>query len=490
MYGERGVIGLRKENKSIWERRVALTPQQVQKLVQSGVKVLVESSSLRCYSDSEYQKVGAEVTEDISSASLIIGIKEVPSESLIPNRNYMFFSHVIKAQPYNMPMLDSVLAKNVTLIDYECIVDENNQRVVAFGKFAGNAGMIDFLQGLGKFLLMRQISSPFIYLGMSYNYPSLSNALEALKQVGDLIETEGLPDQLVPMIFGITGTGRCSQGAQKILKQLPHEFISPEDLENFNPGSQAKHKVYVVVFGTSHLVENRTTGTFDREEYRNYPGEYKAIFGTKYAKKLSVVVHTTYWEPLSPQLLKREDILGGDSRLLGVCDISCDLSGGVEFCRKFTTPESPFYLYEAEGDKVHSFLEKYAMDSLLYHSMDFLPSELPRDASQYFGKKLMPMITELASVDPEVPLMSLKVRSEISKAVIACRGELTPAFTYIQQMRSDSNGNKASKNIVAQILEEKPDLLDEIENASFGHMEVSEAFKKALGKLKEAFNSI
>jgi alpha-aminoadipic semialdehyde synthase len=155
MEGERGVIGIRKENTNRWERRVAVIPEHVAELVAQGIRVLVEPSTLRCYPDREYEKAGAEITEDLSPAQLIIGVKEVPIERLIPNHTYLFFAHVFKAQLYNMPLLDAMLSKNIRMLDYEkiCAVEPPNERLVAFGRYAGIVGIQDFMVGLGNFLL-------------------------------------------------------------------------------------------------------------------------------------------------------------------------------------------------------------------------------------------------------------------------------------------------------------------------------------------------
>lgn len=194
MEGNQGVIGLRRETKTYWERRVAITPRDVNILVSEGIRVLVQPSPTRCFSDIEFQKAGAELTEDLTEAKLIIGIKEVPISELIPDRTYVFFSHTLKGQPYNMPLLDSLLEKRIRLIDYECIREANppHNRLVAFGQFAGNAGVIDFIQGLGRFLLMRNISTPFILQGYSYMYRSLADAIQNIKNIGEIIQKEGV----------------------------------------------------------------------------------------------------------------------------------------------------------------------------------------------------------------------------------------------------------------------------------------------------------
>ena len=121
-----------------------------------GVRVLIQPSNRRIFCDHEYADAGAELTEDLSPASTIFAVKEVPLPVLLPDRTYVFFSHTIKAQPYNMPLLDAVLHRRVRLIDYEAIVEggkKGAKRLVAFGFYAGAAGAIDYLRGLGQRLL-------------------------------------------------------------------------------------------------------------------------------------------------------------------------------------------------------------------------------------------------------------------------------------------------------------------------------------------------
>ena len=206
-------IGLRREDKSVWERRVALTPSNVSAILKSspGFRIIVQPSQTRIFTDREFKENGAEIDEDLSPCNLIIGVKEVGIEHLLPNRSYMFFSHVIKGQPYNMPLLDSILEKKISLFDYEKITDEKGKRLVAFGEFAGIAGVIDFLAGLGLLLLKRQIGTPFLNVDVSYKYLNLDEAKDDIRAVGEKIKMEKIPMDLVPMVFAVTGTGIFSQ---------------------------------------------------------------------------------------------------------------------------------------------------------------------------------------------------------------------------------------------------------------------------------------
>lgn len=155
------VIAIRREDQSVWERRAALGPSKVQRLTRAGVKVIVQPSNRRAYQAQSYLAAGAHIQEDISSASVIFGVKQVPIDQLIPNKTYCFFSHTIKAQEGNMPMLDAILEKNIRLLDYEKLT-KNGQRVVAFGKYAGVAGMVNILHGLGLRLLALGHHTPFM----------------------------------------------------------------------------------------------------------------------------------------------------------------------------------------------------------------------------------------------------------------------------------------------------------------------------------------
>lgn len=184
-----------RECKNQWERRCSLTPSEVKVLVEQGVKVLVQPSTVRCYSEDEFEEVGAKIQDDITEASVIFGVKEVPIENLIPNKTYFFFSHTIKAQDYNMPLLDKLLENNIRMVDFERICDAgpNPQRLVAFGRYAGIAGAFDFLRGVGEFLLKKNYQTPFVFLGSSYMYEDYEAMCEALKRVHKNIVKGGIP---------------------------------------------------------------------------------------------------------------------------------------------------------------------------------------------------------------------------------------------------------------------------------------------------------
>ena len=82
-------------------------------------------------------------------------------------------------------------------------------------------------------------------------------------------------------------------------------------------------------------------------------------------------------------------------RLVGLCDISCDREGSVEFLTEFTSIESPFYVYDCETGKHDKSLDACKKAGILFHAVDHLPSECPLEASAHFGDKLLPFVPAL-----------------------------------------------------------------------------------------------
>lgn len=193
----------------------------------------------------------------------------------------MFFSHTIKAQPYNMPLLDKILEKKINLVDYECIRQDGN-RLVAFGRFAGIAGACDFMRGIGEFLLEKNLQTFFLNVCSSFMYLDLADMIEGIKKVGKNIETKGLPEELAPYVFAVTATGRTAQGALELLEYLPHEYVTADQLADL-PADNSK--VYICNLTAKDLYEPiDPEKQFNKEEYYDEPEKYKSKFHTYYDK--------------------------------------------------------------------------------------------------------------------------------------------------------------------------------------------------------------
>ena len=200
-----GSLGIRREGKSKWERRAPLAPQQVRTLLGEGLSVVVQPSPTRVFSDEEYRLAGAKLDEDLSGCNAVFGVKEMPVNLFRENGTYAFFSHTIKGQPYNIEMLEALMAKRCQLIDYEKVCDDAGRRLVFFGRFAGLAGMLDSLWALGLRLEHEGLHTPFSELQPAFEYDSLEEAKDAIRALGSRIKAGGLPEQLAPLIVGFLG---------------------------------------------------------------------------------------------------------------------------------------------------------------------------------------------------------------------------------------------------------------------------------------------
>lgn len=435
-----GVIGIRREDKNRWERRVPLSPEQVRRLIASGIRVIVQPSNIRCWADNEYLEAGAEVNEDLSEAATVLAVKEVPADLLIPDRTYVFFSHTIKAQPYNMALLDTIIEKNIRLIDYEKITDSNNARLVRFGPWAGVAGTIDILAALGDRLLAKGFSTPFLYCAFARTYRTVGDAQEAIKNVGKIIERVGLPADLCPFVIGITGTGSVATGAKQILELLPHKYITASELpELLKTPEQNRKTVYLCVTTAEDMVVPvDRSKRFDKKEYYAHPELYEPVFHENVMPHLSVIVNCMYWEPRFPRICTKQQVydllMQKRLRLIAVSDISCDPEGSIEFFVKTTTISDPLYVYNVNTGGVSSDIEA---EGILFLGVDHLPAELPFQSSEFFGESLLPFLPRLARSDSSVPYedMQKDLPPELFRAVMTCHRSLTPPYQYILELR-------------------------------------------------------
>ncbi|EGD76105.1 hypothetical protein PTSG_00811 [Salpingoeca rosetta] len=440
--GRRGVIAVRRETKNRWERRAPLVPKHVRKLKRMGFRVLVQPSDMRVFTNEQYARAGAELVEDLSAASVVLGVKEVPLSELHPNKTYVCFSHTIKAQEGNMGMLDDILSKNIRLIDYECMLDENKKRVIGFGKFAGIAGMIDLLRGLGDRLLGLGYSNPFLGMGYMDYFHSVAAAKTALQLVGNNILINGTPKAVAPMIFGFTGTGNVTQGALEIFEQLPHEYITAKDLEVVI-ASGDPNTLYGIKLQREDLVQHKDPTqrvTFDKNHYNSNPDEYEPIFHTKIAPHISALVHGMYWDARFPRLLTCDQMRAlhntGTSRLIAIADISADPNGSIEFTRECTTIDRPYEVYNPNTD---TSVFDWEAEGILLGSVDNLPAEIPVEASIHFGDLLVDYIPELARSDMTLPFeQQTDIGDTLRNAIITAHGKLTPRYEYIANLRREN----------------------------------------------------
>ncbi|ELW65550.1 Alpha-aminoadipic semialdehyde synthase, mitochondrial [Tupaia chinensis] len=444
----KAVLALRREDVNAWERRAPLAPKHIKGITNLGYKVLIQPSNRRAIHDKEYVKAGGILQEDISEACLILGVKRPPEEKLMPRKTYAFFSHTIKAQEANMGLLDEILKQEIRLIDYEKMVDHRGTRVVAFGQWAGVAGMINILHGMGLRLLALGHHTPFMHIGMAHNYRNSSQAVQAVRDAGYEISLGLMPKSIGPLTFVFTGTGNVSKGAQEIFNELPCEYVEPHELKEVSQTGDLR-KVYGTVLSRHHHLVRKTDGVYDPVEYDKYPERYISRFNTDIAPYTTCLINGIYWEQNTPRLLTRQDaqsllapgkfsVAGVEGcpalphKLVAICDISADTGGSIEFMTECTTIERPFCMYDADQHIIHDSVEG---SGILMCSIDNLPAQLPIEATECFGDMLYPYVEEMILSDATQPLESQNFSPVVRDAVITSNGTLPDKYKYIQKLR-------------------------------------------------------
>lgn len=429
-------IGIRHEDKYAMERRAPLTPKHVDRLVKGKkLDIIVQHSDKRVFTEEEYLKAGARMAKDLKKCSVIFGVKEMPLSFFEEDKTYVFFSHVIKGQPYNMPMLRKMMEKKCNLIDYEKIVDDQGKRLIFFGKYAGLAGMINSLWSMGLRLKEAGIKTPFQHIRQAHTYASLDEAKKVISQVGQEIAENGLPEELRPFTVAFTGYGNVSAGAQEILGLLPVKEISPEKLLTLKRRAHLPNNlIYKIVFKEEDLVEPVEPDTeFDLQEYYTNPQNFRSVF-EKYVPHLDMLVNCIYWDKRYPRLLTRdfaEKLFSkGIPRLRVIGDISCDVNGSIEFTEKGTEIEDPIFVYHPD---TRTYTMGHKGEGILVMAVDILPSELPRDSSAGFADVLVNFVKPIADCDFDEEFEDLDLPRPIKKGLILHKGHLTPDFEYLER---------------------------------------------------------
>lgn len=392
-------IGILKETKIPIDKRTPFSPKQVQ-IIQNNypdIDIVVQASNLRCYSDSEYRSNNIVVTNDMNDCDILFGVKEVDYSTLIPGKTYIFFSHTAKKQPHNRKLLQEIVKKNITLIDYEYLVDDKNVRFVAFGFWAGVVGAYNGIIGLGIRNKLFDIEPAHKFS----NYSELKLILHKL--------------QIPAIKILITGEGRVATGTEEILKELGIMQINVIDFLN----SQFQQPVYCKI-GPKDYVKHKDGNKFDFNHFIHHPSEYISDFN-KYCKVTDVYMACHYWDPKSPVLITNEIIQNNDFKISLIADISCDQNGPIASTIRSSTIEKPFYGYDK---KKNIETDPFSEDAITVMAVDNLPGELPRDASEDFGDRLIAYILDV--------LINNNKSKIIDRATIVKGGVLTLKFNYLK----------------------------------------------------------
>ena len=392
-------LGIIREGKIPVDRRVPFSPDQAKEIMQKfpHVEIVCQRSSIRCFTDLEYEKLGVKIVHDVRDCDILMGIKEVPINNLILDKTYLFFSHTIKKQPHNRPLLQAILKKNITLIDYEVLEDTKGNRLVAFGRYAGIVGTYNC----------------FWMYGIRYKLYSLRRAQEC-RDYNDL-KTEFSKIKLPPIKIVLTGSGRVGKGAEKVLKDIGIKKVNPHDFLNI----EFNEPVYVQL--SSSAYHSRNDGKeFNRDEFHKSPEQYKSEF-LKFAHVADILINGAYWNPNAPLLFTKEDMTEPAFKIKIVADISCDINGSVPATIKATDVSDPVYDYNPITQTAEAPFSSENFISIM--AVDNLPCELPRSASEDFGRDL---------IDKVLPaLLVVDQEGIIANATIAHQGKLTEHFSYL-----------------------------------------------------------
>jgi saccharopine dehydrogenase (NAD+, L-lysine forming) len=392
-------IGLIREGKSPADNRVALTPAQCKWIHMNypDIKVIVQQCSTRSFTDKEYEMARVEVKDSVDECDILMGIKEVPVNMLVPNKKYLFFSHTKKLQPYNQKLLKAIIAKNITLIDYECLEHEDGKRIIGFGFFAGIVGAHNGMVSFGK------------RTGL-YNLEKVNSS----KNLQHLIHTYfGL--KLPPIKIAVTGSGRVAHGILEIMNLLGiHEVEPDEYLEK-----EFAYPVYVHLKGAD-LYVHKKDGSYSRNDFHSNPVNYNCIF-SKYISNTDILMNGIYWEKNIPRLFELDAIGKENFRIQTIADITDDVNGSVPCNVGDSTIEDPIY---GVDKKTYKRTEPYLPGSIDMMAVGNLPNELPRDASRYFGEQLIKFVMkDLVEGGSET----------IERATIIKSGKLTSHFDYMKE---------------------------------------------------------
>lgn len=392
-------IGLIREGKTPPDTRVALTPQQCADVLKlyPQIQLVAEPSPNRAFSDQEYTDAGLQLQANLNDCDVILGIKEVPIDKLIPGKTYFFFSHTKKKQPYNQKLMHALIEKKIRMIDYEALTYDDGARILGFGFFAGvvgaHNGLMTYGQKTKKFSLIP-----------AHACKDMQEMLHQYRYV-----------KLPPVKIAVTGSGRVTAGLLEIMHHWDIESVEPEDFLV----KEYDYPVYTLLKG-ANLYENKNTGTYSREDFHHHPELYRCKF-EPFTRAADILMNGIYWDKTVPRLFEKTDVNKPGFRMNVISDVTCDEDGSVPINMGASTIADPVYGIDKESlQKVAPFQNTTATIDVM--AVDNLPNELPRDASKHFGEHIIKYIL------PEL----LAAQSTILERATICRdGKLSSYFEYL-----------------------------------------------------------
>jgi alanine dehydrogenase len=388
-----------KERKNPPDRRVVFSPEKLKELKARfpQAQITVESSDIRVFSDEQYKEAGFDVTDDVSNCDVMIGVKEVPIDALIPNKKYFFFSHTIKKQPYNRKLLQAILEKNIELYDHEVITQENGNRLIGFGRYAGIVGAYN----------------GFRAWGLRFNSFELPKAEMLSDQQALIDELNAI--QLPKMKILLTGNGKVASGAKEMLDAMSIQQVPVEEYLN-----ETFHEPVYCLIDVLDYNKRKDGKVIDNFDFYHHPEAYESDF-MRFAKVTDYFIAGHFFGDGSPFLFTRQDAKSENFNIQVVADVSCDIDGPVASTIRPSTIENPVYGYHANTESEVDFNKK---DAITVMAVDNLPCELPKDASEGFGELFLEhVIPAFYNGDKDGILARAKMTEQ---------GRLTERYQYLQ----------------------------------------------------------
>jgi saccharopine dehydrogenase (NAD+, L-lysine forming) len=392
-------LGLIREGKTPPDKRVVLSPLQCKQIIDKHphIAIVVEKSSVRKYPDADYENLGITVVDDMTNCDILLGVKEVPKEMLIPNKTYFFFSHTIKKQPYNRQLLQEIVQKKIRLIDWETLTDSNKTRLIGFGKYAGIVGTYN----------------GFLTYGKRFNLYELkpANLCEDRNELNEELQKVKLP----PIKIAITGNGRVANGAIEILEQAGIKKVSPQEYLH----QQFDEPVYTQLSSGDYF-KTKDGSAFDKSKFYADSSSFESDF-FKWAKITDLFLPCHFWKKGNPLIISKEELAHPLFNIKVIADISCDIHEPIASTIRPSTIANPIYGVDKKTLQEVPFNQEGAVTVM---AVDNLPCELPKNASEDFGVEFIEKIfPHLLNGDAE---------GVLKRATITENGSLTPNFAYLQ----------------------------------------------------------
>ncbi len=402
-------IGLLREFKTPPDHRVPLTPKKCAEAQSTypGLEIVVQSSPHRSYTDQEYRDLGIEVRDDVAGCDVLLGVKEVPYERLLPGQTYLFFTHTIKEQPSNRRMLRTALDQNVTLVDYELVTNERGERLVAFGRYAGIVGAYNGLLTYGR-----------------------KHGLFALKPAHECVDMDDMQEEyfkvkkLPPIKIAVTGTGRVARGALEVLERVGIRRVSVYDYLYHDYAEP----VYTQLCSADYN-RRRDGRVWDTPDFHRHPEAYESTFGL-FVPATDLLIACAFWHPAAPRLFELADTQGPDFRINTIADVTCDVNGSVPVTQRNSTIPDPVFDYNPATGALEPPYS--GPRNITVMAVDNLPCELPRNASRDFGRQL------LDHVFPQ--FFNGDAGGVLARATIAQGGKLTERYRYLAEYAAGTVG--------------------------------------------------